>query len=172
MPKNYLVPDNTKIITVPDLNLGYGDSDKEYKVYVGSKYWLSTSVVKHLMILDMDDIVLPAISSITLEDDVNIAMNSGFQKIFNRGFLYKNNFFLHCGSSFIFSRYYISEKVKEYSYGSSWMFHQSHILSNFKFNKIPCILQVPWNGENIYWKKPKFRDFIKWFFSKKINYTR
>lgn len=158
-----------KILVVPDSGFGYGDDDKEYKVYRGMMYWLMHRPKStHVMILDFDDLVLPEICWLNPHSHENIRMNQGYQKVFNRKYWYKENFWYHCGSSFIFSRPWMEHRVKEYERGVRWMFHQHHKATSFTDTEIPCVIQVPWNGENVWWNKMRFRDVLKYFVSEKM----
>lgn len=148
----------------------YGDADKNIKVLVGCRYWLDTDPTSHLMILDMDDLVSPEIAKSVFSSKMSTVLCSGYQKIFNRYYLYNKNFNEHCGSSFIFSRSYIEKEVNSVSKDtdfSKWMFHRNHDLLTFNKETAPYVIQKCWHGENVWWKKRRLRDSLKWFFSSK-----
>lgn len=161
-----IIQEKEEVVIVPESNYGYGDRDKEYKVYEGCKVWLNhRPTLEHLMILDFDDLVLPEICRTEVSSPNGVYFRAGYQKVFNRLYKYEENFNHHCGSSLIFTKSYIEQMVKSYDSNKSWMFHQSHDLDKMSPIDTPCIIQVPWNGENVYWRKRRFRDIVKYLFS-------
>ena len=159
----------TVMILKGDTSTGYGNLDKSLKAFKGLLFWYEYNMSSHVMILDSDDLVLPEINHL-LFNNTNIVMQSGYQKIGNRVYLYKKDFYYHCGSSFIFTRDYIKEQLKLFNYEEKWMFHQNHDLSKFYSSYIPVVIQRCWHGENVWWKKMRMRDRLKWFVSQKFEF--